>query len=182
MSDKVIETNFDVLMPVPTEVVVYTRKETLGVMPIQLTQVARVIRECAPLIQKLQALKTTTDLNQQTITDLILDNLDKLPGMLGACLDKPPSYFAGNGADVPALQLDEYMALTTAVFEKNVDFFIRRFLPYASQAGALLAGRLRPPVRNIGATKPTAQPRKTKGSSGDGPSKPSSEQGTATTT
>lgn len=165
MSEETVETNFDVLMPKPVKVTVYSRREIVEVMPIQLIDIPAVAHECAPVVEQLRKLKTTTDLDSSIITTLVLDNITRLPRMLAACTGRPIEFFSGDGADVKALQTDEYMALVSAVLEKNVDFFTQRLLPFVLQAKGLLAVRLRKPapVKEVVGTKAAstgAQPSK----------------------
>lgn len=172
MSDQ-IQPDFSVMAPKPIEVALYTRREVLKVMPIMLPQIAGVIHACAPFVADFQKIKTTQQLNTETVTHLILAHVEELPEMLAACCGRPVEYFRGNGTEeMPMLQLDEFMELALAVFSQNVDFFTRRLLPFASQAGALLVGRLRKPVEKQQPLTGTATAPKKAASTGAGASKP----------
>lgn len=164
-------TDFETMMPKPIVVPVYSRKESLEVWPIQLTEIKAVMAVCAPVIVRLKTLSFT---NETAVMTLITECVDDLPAMLSACLNKPIEYFTGGDGARP-LQLDEYIHLAMAVLRLNLDFFTQRVFPSVLPAVASLVARQRKP----GVSPVVVSP---KTPTGRGPSRVSSAPATSTRT
>lgn len=130
--------DLDVLEPAGSSVTY--RGEEVTVSPLTIGQVPRIVRVARPILTQLLALQQAPagdgpdDGFVDLLAALVGDHGEAAIEALAISVNKPTAWIAGGTGD-------EVIALATAVYEVNRDFFVRRLGPLlGGRAAAALSG------------------------------------------
>ena len=129
----------DITTIIPEPIMVTVHGEDIEVRQIKVGQLTKVMRIAYPFYDKLRALKDTAkDGAPIDLFPLVLEHSDAVLDIIALLTGKPRTW-------VEDLEVDELVALFSALVEVNLDFFIQRVLPSLSK----LAGQLNAPVTTL---------------------------------
>lgn len=119
----------DITTVIPETIVVTVKGQDVEVRQIKVGQLTKVMRIAYPFYDKLRALKDAAQKNGGTSLDLyqlVFEHGDSVLEIVALLTGKDKAW-------VEDMDVDELVALFSAIVEVNLDFFIQRVLPSLSK-------------------------------------------------